>query len=121
MSAWLYKWLPIIFGCHCKPERSFHIRGKPFPICARCTGELIGIIAALFCCFFFRLSIWASVLLMLPMIVDGMVQHFTRYESNNPTRVITGTLFGYGISMLFVLSIIAVFQAGMRWGATLIT
>lgn len=121
MKAWCYKWLPIVFGCHCKPERSFHFHSTPFPICARCTGELIGIIAALLCCFFFRLPVLAAVVLMFPMVVDGTVQHFTRYESNNLTRVLTGALFGFGITMLFALSIIAVFQAGMRWGATLIT
>lgn len=120
MSAWLYKWLPIVFGCHCKPERSFHFHGKQFPICARCTGELIGIVAALLCCFFFRPPVLVSAILLIPMIIDGMVQHFTRYESNNLTRVVTGTLFGFGITMLFAMSIIAVFQAGMRWGATLI-
>lgn len=120
MKTWCYKWLPIIFGCHCKPERSFHFRSRPFPICARCTGELIGIVLALLCCPLFRMPPLASALLMIPMIADGTVQHFTRYESHNLTRVITGTLFGFGITMLFVLSVIAVFQAGMRWGATLI-
>lgn len=30
------------------PDRSFHFRdGTPFPICARCTGELVGILAGL--------------------------------------------------------------------------
>lgn len=120
MKTWWYKWLPIVFGCHCKPERSFHFHGKQFPICARCTGELIGIVAALLCCFFFRSPVLVSAILLIPMIIDGVVQHFTRYESNNLTRVVTGTLFGFGITMLFVMSIIAVFRAGMRWGATLI-
>ncbi|HJB51594.1 MAG TPA: DUF2085 domain-containing protein, partial [Candidatus Oscillibacter pullicola] len=43
LRRWLWRWLPIIFGCHCRPDRSFHFRdGTPFPICARCTGELAG-------------------------------------------------------------------------------
>ena len=33
-------------GCHQMPERSFFIRGKQFPVCARCTGVMIGNIAA---------------------------------------------------------------------------
>jgi uncharacterized membrane protein len=24
--------------CHQKPERSFHLHGRPLPVCARCTG-----------------------------------------------------------------------------------
>ncbi|WP_334117834.1 DUF2085 domain-containing protein [uncultured Oscillibacter sp.] len=43
LRRWLWRWLPILFGCHCRPDRSFHFRdGTPFPICARCTGELAG-------------------------------------------------------------------------------
>ena len=38
MKRWLYQWLPIVFGCHCREDRSFHIREERFPICARCTG-----------------------------------------------------------------------------------
>lgn len=33
-------------GCHQMPERSFFIRGKQFPVCARCTGVFLGNIAA---------------------------------------------------------------------------
>ena len=48
LRRWLWRWLPILFGCHCRPDRSFHFRdGTPFPICARCTGELAGILAGL--------------------------------------------------------------------------
>ena len=46
MISWLYKWLPITFGCHCRADRSFFWKGKQLPICARCTGELVGMVAA---------------------------------------------------------------------------
>lgn len=104
MKEWLYKWLPIIFGCHCREDRSFHYKGERFPICARCTGELAGIIISLFSCFFFRLSVLGSLLILIPMIVDGVVQMKTSYESNNRRRFITGFLFGYGLFMLFVIT-----------------
>ena len=29
-------------GCHQMPERSFFINGMQFPLCARCTGILVG-------------------------------------------------------------------------------
>ena len=108
MKEWVYKWLPIIFGCHCLDERSFHYKGKKFPICARCTGELVGIFVSLFSCFFFMLPVWVCILIMIPLIVDGTVQMFTKYESNNLKRVITGFLFGYGLCMLFVISLVVV-------------
>lgn len=53
MIKFFAKWLPIFFGCHCLPERSFFIKGKQFPICSRCTGILVGIFLAI-CTFFFR-------------------------------------------------------------------
>lgn len=113
---WAYRWLPIIFGCHCKPERSLFFRGRQFPICARCTGELVGILAGLACCFFFRPPVWVCILLMIPMVTDGLIQRLTAYESNNIKRVATGCLFGFGLWMLFVISILAVFQLGVQLG-----
>lgn len=119
MKAWIYKWLPIIFGCHCRDDRSFHYKGRKFPICARCTGELVGIFLALFSCFFFRLPVWGCILIMIPLIVDGNIQMFTKYESNNFRRFVTGFLFGYGLLMLFAISMVAVtdlaIQAGKAW------
>ena len=114
MKEWLYKWLPIIFGCHCREDRSFYYKGKKFPICARCTGELVGMIFAMFSCLFFRLSILVSVLLLIPMIIDGVIQAISSYESNNTKRFITGLLFGYGILMLFIITSIMAFQLGVN-------
>ena len=116
MKAWFYKWLPIICGCHCRDERSFHFHGKKFPICARCTGELVGIVFSLFSCFFFRLNIIICAVLLIPMIVDGFMQSLTAYESNNLKRFITGILFGYGLCMLFIISLIAAFNYGLDLG-----
>lgn len=116
MKTWLYKWLPIIFGCHCKDERSFHYKGKKFPICARCTGELVGIFASLFSCFFFQLPVWLCIILMIPLIADGTIQMFTNYESNNLRRFVTGVLFGYGLFMLFAISMIVVTDLAIKTG-----
>ena len=45
-------------------------------------------------------------LLMLPLIIDGTVQMFTKYESTNIKRCITGICFGYAfINMLIVMQI----------------
>lgn len=116
VKNFLYKWLPIVFGCHCRDDRTFHYKGKKFPICARCTGELVGIILSIFSCVFFRISISAIVILMLPLILDGVVQMFTSYESNNIKRFVTGLLFGYGLFMLISVSTIATFKFGQNIG-----
>lgn len=72
----------------------------------------MGIITAIFSCFFFRLSVWISLLLLIPMIVDGTIQMKTAYESNNRRRFLTGFLFGYGLAMLFVITSIKAFVLG---------
>lgn len=115
MKRWLYKWLPIIFGCHCRKDRSFHYKGIQFPICARCTGELVGIVSSTFSCFFFRFSIKFCLLLLIPMILDGIIQLKTTYESNNRRRFFTGFLFGYAFMMLFVTTSIMTFLCGRAW------
>lgn len=112
MMPWLYKWLPIVFGCHCRADRSFYWRGKQFPICARCTGELIGILLCAATAFFWLPSTAAAILLLVPMVADGFFQLLTTYESTNFRRVVTGTLFGYGLCALFLISSIFAYQLG---------
>ncbi len=108
----MYRWLPIVFGCHCRDDRSFHYHGRRFPICARCTGELAGILVSLAASFFRLPPVWLAVCLMAPMVIDGFVQLCTAYESTNPRRFVTGFLFGYSLLALLWLSTGAAF----RWG-----
>lgn len=117
--AWLYKWLPIFFGCHCRPDRSFFYRGRQFPVCARCTGELIGISALLFTWHAGHPHAGFSCVLLLPLIIDGLAQLCTSYESNNLRRLWTGILFGYGLANLFFLSVTAVSHLGFAAGLKL--
>ena len=121
VKAWLYKWLPIVFGCHCRPERSFHYHGQPFPICARCTGDLVGMLTAACSFGFWHPGAAVSALLLVPLVADGLVQLCTAYESKNGRRFVTGVLFGYGLLNLFLLSIVWVFHwgyaLGLRWKA----
>lgn len=116
IKNFFYKWLPIFFGCHCRDDRSFHYKGERFPICARCTGELVGIIFSIFSCIFFKLSPLLIVVFMLPMIIDGSVQMLTSYESNNIKRFVTGFLFGYALFMFLAVSTVATFNFGQQIG-----
>lgn len=115
MRLFIYKWLPIIFGCHCKDERSFHLAGSRFPICARCTGELVGISIVAFTYVIYQPPILWAAILMVPMMIDGGVQLVTRYESNNLKRFISGCLFGYGLSVLFIWTIQCTYQYGQSF------
>ena len=120
IKKFLCKWLPIFFGCHCREERSFHYRGRKFPICARCTGELVGMVTGLFSCFFFMPSLVFSLSLMLPMLIDGFIQLKTSYESNNLKRAITGFFFGYGLFMLLAVTTVMAFEYGLTLATRII-
>ena len=86
MMRWLYRWLPIIFGCHCRSDRSFFFRGKQFPLCARCTGELIGILLAPAAFWIFglpdgKLCLW----LLLPLVL-ALVHHNRTFAVQKPAE-----------------------------------
>lgn len=120
MKKWVYKWLPIVFGCHCIDSRSFHYKGQRFPVCARCTGELLGIVLALLTFAVWHPPLAALLVMMLPLILDGGIQMLTSYESGNIRRLLTGGLFGYALVELLLRSTAAVFQLGLELGNRLV-
>lgn len=86
-------------NCHRKPERSFFYKGKQFPVCARCTGILVGYSTMLFFIFnIFQLNIGWTIGLVIPTYLDGITQAYFGRESNNTLRFITGLLAGIGLS-----------------------
>ena len=97
------KFLAISFMCHQRSDRSFYIKGKKLPLCARCTGMLIGyflgIITAIIleCNYYIQLT-----MLIIPMIIDGIVQQWFGIESNNVRRLVTGMLGGIAIINAFI-------------------
>ena len=121
LRRWLWRWLPIIFGCHCRPDRSFHFRdGTPFPICARCTGELAGILAGLVTWWAAHPPAVLAAVLLVPLIADGLLQLCTSYESGNLRRLVTGALFGYGLTVLLLTSLGWAYQWGFGLGTALL-
>lgn len=121
VRLWLWRWLPIVFGCHRRPDRSFRFRdGTPFPICARCTGELTGILTAAATYWFARPSAAAAGILLVPMLADGFAQLCTSYESGNWRRLVTGALFGYGLTVLLFVSLGCTYRWGFGVGLTLL-
>lgn len=71
---------------------------------------------ALLSCFFAMPPVWVLLVMLIPLIVDGMVQHLTSYESGNIRRLITGLLFGYALLGLIILSFKVVYGLGRQLG-----
>ena len=89
-------------GCHQLPERSFFFRNYQFPLCARCTGILIGEFLALPLWLLFQPPLLLTIALIIPMACDGILQYVFSVMSNNIRRVITGLFAGYGYMSLFI-------------------
>ena len=103
--------------CHRIPERSFHLAGRPLPLCARCTGTYLGALTGF-------VTMWVlghrranelpptRVIVLLvgfvaSMGVDGLNSYLSffpnvphLYEPSNPLRLITGTLNGLALSII---------------------
>jgi uncharacterized membrane protein len=93
------------WNCHRMPERSFFFKGYQFPICARCTGILIGcILGPIIYYIKSDINFIICILLILPMIFDGFIQLYTNYKSNNIKRFITGIFFSsFSIYIIIVI------------------
>jgi uncharacterized membrane protein len=115
----LDKFFHYAFMCHRIPSRSFFYKGKQFPICARCTGLLVGYILFIPIIFFVTPNIVLVSFLLGPMIIDGTIQRFTRYESNNILRLVTGILGGIGIFMLIAYICYSGYNVGYHLGIRL--
>ena len=93
------------------PERSFFYKGYQFPICARCTGILLGYICAfVFLLLNIHINIYLSLILIVPMALDGTIQFFTSYESNNIKRLFSGFLAGIGFIWILLNIIFSLFK-----------
>lgn len=109
------KVLQSLFLCHRLPERSFFFRGKQFPICARCTGILVGYFLGIIYFFIIgTIPIFVSLLLLLPLVVDGVGQFFGKWISNNIRRLITGILAGIATDFIFYWVAVYGFSHGQQ-------
>ena len=92
-----------VFKCHQLSERSFHIKGFQFPICARCTGLFFGFVLIGPIITVFTLgNMFLSLTMILLMCIDGFIQLKGILESTNIRRLITGLLAGYGLFSIIV-------------------
>ena len=84
-------------GCHQKPERSFNIEGYQFPICARCTGVILGYLIAPI--FYMKKGFCktAAGIGCVAMLLDWLLQQAKIKKSTNARRLVTGIAGGFGI------------------------
>lgn len=100
-----------IWGCHQKPERSFFVCGYQFPLCARCTGVLLGYLIALLLLFCScKISVLLCLIFLVPLVLDGGIQLAFNLLSNNARRLVTGVLFGIGFIHLIANLILYLIQ-----------
>ena len=99
--------------CHRIPERSFHVGGRPMPLCARCSGMHLGAFLGLVYLSRFgrrgglpSRKVWGILgVFALAFIIDGTNSYFHLfpgfsgiYDPRNWLRLITGTGLGLGIA-----------------------
>lgn len=102
-------------GCHQRADRSFFVGEYQFPICARCTGVLLGQIVAIPLYFVLHLPGVVLVLFCGIMFFDWFLQSLKILESTNYRRLITGTLAGYALMTIYILFIQFIFHLRMFW------
>jgi uncharacterized membrane protein len=96
--------------CHRRKDRSIWFFGLEQVFCARCLGILLGGAVGLVCVIFHhRIDPALSLLLLLPMVLDGFLQLLRERESTNAVRLVTGFLFGFGLQF-FLAAVFAVLK-----------
>ena len=97
------QYLATFLNCHRIADRCFSLRGRIFPVCARCTGVGCGqLVAVAALVGGLRIGFTPCLCLMTVMFVDWFIQYTGLIESTNPRRFLTGLLGGFGYVCLLV-------------------
>ncbi|MFF2446865.1 DUF2085 domain-containing protein [Neobacillus sp. NPDC058068] len=91
--------------CHQMEDRSLQASGETLSVCARDTGIYIGIFSTLTYLHLFKRKAKITIpsikmsffllLLMVPLMIDGLGSYIHLFESNNIRRLVSGTSFGF--------------------------
>jgi len=94
--------------CHGIPERCLDLFGVPMPICARCVGIYLGMLAGI--AVFWAISMPREIVMRrfayvaaVPLAIDGLTQAAGLRTSTNPLRMATGLIAGLAFG-LWILS-----------------
>lgn len=93
------KWMNLgeYTGCHQRADRSFFYHGYQFPVCARCTGVIIGYLIAIPSYLLFGFQKELSMAGAMVMFTDWALQQAKIKESTNRRRFFTGIAGGFAI------------------------
>lgn len=108
------KYICTSLGCHQRPDRSFFFKGKQFPLCARCTGVLLGQILACILIVWYKPNIYICIAFLIIMFIDWYIQYLKIKESTNIRRFITGLLCGYGLFTIYIYIALLCFKIIIR-------
>jgi uncharacterized membrane protein len=105
-------------GCHQMNDRSFSFKGWQFPVCARCTGLLLGQIAGFILSLFFikcdiRLLFCLAVFSTLLLGADGAGQLKKLWMSTNSRRLLTGILCGNFVTVFNIKLIVTLIRGSV--------
>lgn len=102
-SLWLHLMeIGAAAGCHQRPERSFFFHGWQFPVCARCTGVLLGQLLGFPAAVGKNISCSAAAICCESTLLDWLLQYAGVKKSTNARRLITGVLGGFGLAVIYV-------------------
>jgi uncharacterized membrane protein len=106
-ASYLYEMFSRV--CHQMESRSYHIAGFKFGVCIRCTAIYVSFFAGMILVPLLKKTAIAlqksSFILMvslIPMGVDVGLSTLGIHESNALTRMTTGALFGFALSIVLV-------------------
>lgn len=99
--------IPFRALCHGIASHSLTLAGTPMPLCARCSGIYLGMLAGIATARFIRPAIVrmtksSVIVFALPMLIDGGTQALGIRTSTNELRLVTGLLAGFAF-LLFVM------------------
>jgi len=85
--------------CHQKADRCLFINENQMPFCSRCTTIWLGLAIGLGFMVFYKIQldgkfIFAIIMGLVPIGIDGLGQLFGFWESTNAIRVVTGLMIG---------------------------
>ncbi len=91
-------------SCHRMPSRCIALPWGVSGLCARCTAFWFGLSTGILIMYkpMFRIPFWTGFALLLPLIVDGLLQYHSVYDSGNFARSVTGLAAGFGISIIMM-------------------
>ena len=98
-------------GCHQMPKRSFFYKGKQFPVCARCTGAVIGYFLGGITSIIMKIPLWLAITFCTIMFIDWYLQKISIVESTNIRRLITGIICGFGLMQIYIKTLFWIINA----------